>query len=597
MKHWKNPAVGLLVRVGRRWRAALGAVVMLGGACAPAWGQGHAGRVVAAHAGDVPGEIQVTATIEATYPLNGPATLGNERGTGPGALHSNITNFSGLSFLNGGATGSGGSAITRLIASEIFLSAPGSIARIKPAIINTSSGTVQARVRPRFYNPGGPSGPGTIIIGFTSNAIGIPPGVSVLSFEVAPFSLPGHCWAGVVFDGVDTMTTGAALNTLGLGLFNPADIGDISGVMFRSSVTGSFLSSNPAGTQSSPPGGAGGWELRSPQGACCFASGSCAILDGAACLNQGGVFRGAGVPCSVCAAAVNFLHDPPQQGFYYALDQISGTDLASPNIQPRGSQQVASVPPSNLNVAYIDEFTIPAPRVIARVDSLVSAGVGQSLPPPGGWLMSIWASPSAAVADPSLEGNTIYDQGYTVPLVFRGGGEYDLVSLIGVSNPLNAKGLATQTNPDIAFAETGPPEPDERGITPSGPRGLVLPAGTYYISVMHRGPAGFSGSVLDSTAQDPRFPPNNGFRVNPGGGVFGGGIQQVNLPASFRVMARFCQADFNGDGSVNTQDLTAFLSNFGVFAPEGSPYDLNADSAVNVMDLTVLLGRFGMPCR
>lgn len=53
-----------------------------------------------------------------------------------------------------------------------------------------------------------------------------------------------------------------------------------------------------------------------------------------------------------------------------------------------------------------------------------------------------------------------------------------------------------------------------------------------------------------------------------------------------------CSADLNGDGLVNTIDLTRFLSNFGLSGP-GIPGDYNNDGFVNVLDLTVLLAQFG----
>jgi hypothetical protein len=57
--------------------------------------------------------------------------------------------------------------------------------------------------------------------------------------------------------------------------------------------------------------------------------------------------------------------------------------------------------------------------------------------------------------------------------------------------------------------------------------------------------------------------------------------------------------DFNGDGAVNTIDLTRFLSRFGQNVPPGTPesnVDLNGDGVVNVVDLTTFLGRFGQTC-
>ncbi|MFM9958762.1 MAG: GC-type dockerin domain-anchored protein [Phycisphaerales bacterium] len=58
-------------------------------------------------------------------------------------------------------------------------------------------------------------------------------------------------------------------------------------------------------------------------------------------------------------------------------------------------------------------------------------------------------------------------------------------------------------------------------------------------------------------------------------------------------------ADFNGDGVVNTPDLTFFLGRFGQVATPGSlaeRADFNADGVVTTPDLTFFLGRFGSVC-
>lgn len=57
-----------------------------------------------------------------------------------------------------------------------------------------------------------------------------------------------------------------------------------------------------------------------------------------------------------------------------------------------------------------------------------------------------------------------------------------------------------------------------------------------------------------------------------------------------------CQGDLNLDGSINTADLTIFLSFFG---SAGSLYpraDCNADGLINTSDLTLFISRFGTSC-
>ena len=61
-----------------------------------------------------------------------------------------------------------------------------------------------------------------------------------------------------------------------------------------------------------------------------------------------------------------------------------------------------------------------------------------------------------------------------------------------------------------------------------------------------------------------------------------------------------CVGDINGDGVVNTADLTLLLLRFGQTVEPGSPgasADLNGDGSVNTVDLTLMLVRFGQSCR
>lgn len=57
-----------------------------------------------------------------------------------------------------------------------------------------------------------------------------------------------------------------------------------------------------------------------------------------------------------------------------------------------------------------------------------------------------------------------------------------------------------------------------------------------------------------------------------------------------------CLGDINGDGSVNTQDLTIFLANFGLTVTPGTNGDLDGNGTVNTLDLTVFLAAFGVAC-
>ena len=65
-------------------------------------------------------------------------------------------------------------------------------------------------------------------------------------------------------------------------------------------------------------------------------------------------------------------------------------------------------------------------------------------------------------------------------------------------------------------------------------------------------------------------------------------------PISFSVTR--LQGDFNGDGTVNTNDLGVLLSGFGLSVPPGSVPDINGDGLVNTIDLGIILTNFGHSC-
>lgn len=71
------------------------------------------------------------------------------------------------------------------------------------------------------------------------------------------------------------------------------------------------------------------------------------------------------------------------------------------------------------------------------------------------------------------------------------------------------------------------------------------------------------------------------------------GVFEDSDPVRFYVEVPGCDADWNGDGTVNTQDFIAFL---GQWAAGDSGADLNGDGAVNTQDFIVFLGLWAAGC-
>lgn len=57
-----------------------------------------------------------------------------------------------------------------------------------------------------------------------------------------------------------------------------------------------------------------------------------------------------------------------------------------------------------------------------------------------------------------------------------------------------------------------------------------------------------------------------------------------------------CPGDTNGDGEVNSADLSVLLGQFDQSVTPGEGADFNNDGTVNAADLSVLLGQFGVQC-
>ncbi|MBX7221560.1 MAG: immunoglobulin domain-containing protein [Blastocatellia bacterium] len=188
----------------------------------------------------------------------------------PAAVYSNVTTFSGQAFSNGGTANQSGNLITRMATDNLTLTAGGTIPTVRFVVSNLNAIAVSVRPRIRFYqNNGSGGGPGTIIAGFTFNAIsfGASSVVTVNGNLGTSLTVPsGTIWAGITFDN-NTGATGATqtqLDNFGMGIFNPVDIGSSTDTFFLTTAAGSFLVNNPAGTQQNfggAPVANFGWEL------------------------------------------------------------------------------------------------------------------------------------------------------------------------------------------------------------------------------------------------------------------------------------------------------------------------------------------------
>lgn len=65
------------------------------------------------------------------------------------------------------------------------------------------------------------------------------------------------------------------------------------------------------------------------------------------------------------------------------------------------------------------------------------------------------------------------------------------------------------------------------------------------------------------------------------------------LDVVIQRVPRICVGDINGDGFVNTLDLTALLGQFGTDVPPSEGGDINGDGTVNSQDLTALIQNLG----
>ncbi|MGA3186260.1 MAG: hypothetical protein ABSF22_04050 [Bryobacteraceae bacterium] len=170
-------------------------------------------------------------------------------------IYSDITNFSGFGFQNGGATTVNGALVTDTVADDISVIPAGvgaAVTGLTFSVANLGTASVTAQVILTFWDANGASGgPGTELGALEFNAIAFPSGeVGTFSYDPGTtiFTAPSEFWVGETF--TSTTDTAGQLNDLGLGLFAPPTVGTSTDSFFAGTTPGQFNTSNPAGTLS-----------------------------------------------------------------------------------------------------------------------------------------------------------------------------------------------------------------------------------------------------------------------------------------------------------------------------------------------------------
>ncbi len=126
-------------------------------------------------------------------------------------------------------------------------------------------------------------------------------------------------------------------------------------------------------------------------------------------------------------------------------------------------------------------------------------------------------------------------------------------------------------------------------------------AGVDYDQLVVNGSAALGGTLNVSLVNG--YNPASGQFVIVQGGTVSGGFVAENLPAGFAIsyeadrvvvsIGGVCVADFNGDGSVNTQDFLAYL---GAWSSGNLTADMNGDGTVNTLDFIAFLNIWSAGC-
>lgn len=224
---------------------------------------------LAAMAGTALADIEVGAPgLKTSYEI-GAGSFG-QRTITPGARYSNVTNFTGFAYANGGVAGA--TNLTKLVADDISMTASlntgNGCTYFEWSSANLNAAAFTARMRVRFYQPDGAGGgPGTYITGFSFAATTLNANSIQLWYynpAAGTVLLPQNFWAGITFDTSGGTGTAAQMANVGQGLFNPVDVGSSADKAFTTTASSDGLVNNPAGSQfnfSGNPVANFGWEF------------------------------------------------------------------------------------------------------------------------------------------------------------------------------------------------------------------------------------------------------------------------------------------------------------------------------------------------
>lgn len=221
---------------------------------------------LAALAGTASADIALgTPTMVASYQFGTPSF--GTRAVTAGATYSDVTSFSGSGYAAGGGAAISGLATSKYVSEEIHMIAaqPGVI-QFTFSIANFNATAVTARPRVRFHllDNGGGTNTGTYITGFSFTPFSIPTGVSLWNGTTAAFALPKDFSMGICFDNSTTTATQAQINKLGVGAFDPPDVGTSPDLAFQTTAASVGNVTGAAGATfnfSGAPVANFGWEI------------------------------------------------------------------------------------------------------------------------------------------------------------------------------------------------------------------------------------------------------------------------------------------------------------------------------------------------